>query len=70
MYSGFYDDYDPDVILEPQCLTRMLMVLKDPKVGLAEARQTPLEHAKEYVIKTGETEWASTACTVFKTKIF
>lgn len=37
---------NPDVILEPQCLTRMLMVLKDPKVGLAEARQTPLEHAK------------------------
>ena len=42
---------NPDVILEPQCLTRMLMVLKDPKVGLAEARQTPLEHAKEYDIK-------------------
>ena len=47
---------NPDVILEPDGVL-LEMVLKDPKVGLAEARQTPLEHAKEYDIKTGgETE--------------
>ena len=45
--------------------------LKLKEVGMVEARQTPLEHAKEYNTKTGgETEWASTACTVFKTEVY
>src|SRR5699024_7578011 len=33
-------------------------------------RQTPLEHAKEYDKTTGETEWASTACTIFRTNVY
>ncbi len=61
---------NPDVILEPQCIVKLMDALQDNEVGMAEARQTPLEHAKEYDKKTGETEWASTACTIFKTSIF
>ena len=61
---------NPDVILEPQCLIKLFEAFDEENVGMAETRQTPLEHAKEYSIETGETEWASTACTIFKTKIF
>lgn len=61
---------NPDVILEPNCLCRLLQPFQQEDVGMVEARQTPLEHAKEYNKKTGETEWASTACTVFKTDIY
>ncbi|MDO4556322.1 MAG: glycosyltransferase family 2 protein [Lachnospiraceae bacterium] len=61
---------NPDVILEPSCLVKMMEVMQDEKVGIAEARQTPLEHAKEYDQKTGETEWASTACTILRKKVF
>lgn len=61
---------NPDVILEPQCLCKLMAPLKQEDVGMVEARQTPLEHAKEYDKKTGETEWASTACTVFKTSVY
>lgn len=61
---------NPDVILEPQCLCKLMAPLAKKDIGMVEARQTPLEHAKEYDTKTGETEWASTACTVFKTDIY
>ena len=62
---------NPDVILEPQCLTRMLMVLKDPKVGLAEAMTDTVGTCQEYDIKTGETEVGIRRHVhVFKTKIF
>ena len=61
---------NPDVILEPTCLCKLMEPLKLKEVGMVEARQTPLEHAKEYNTKTGETEWASTACTVFKTEVY
>lgn len=61
---------NPDVILEPSCLYELLISLTADDVGMVEARQTPLELAKIYNVKTLETEWASTACTVFKTKLF
>ena len=61
---------NPDVILENSCLWELLRLFKDDCVGMAEARQTPLELAKIYDTDTLETEWVSTACTVFRTKIF
>ena len=39
---------NPDVILEPNCLCRLLQPFQQEDVGMVEARQTPLEHAKEY----------------------
>ena len=68
--SDFMMIMNPDVILEPTCLCRLIKPLKDKNVAMTEARQTPLEHAKEYDIKNGETEWASTACTIFKTSVY
>lgn len=62
---------NPDVIVEPQCIMRLIGVLEAcDNIGMVEARQTPLEHAKEYDLDTGETEWASTACTIFRTNVF
>lgn len=62
---------NPDVILEPNCLCNLMKKFEiNDKIAMVEARQTPLEHAKEYDKLTGETEWASTACTVFRTDVY
>ena len=58
---------NPDIIMEPRCITNLMTkLLEDEHVGMAEARQTPLEHAKTYDAATGETEWASTACVIIR----
>ena len=61
---------NPDVIVSPRFFIEMLKPLRDENVGMVEARQTPVEHPKEYDIKTKETDWATTACVIFLTKIF
>lgn len=61
---------NPDVIMAPRCLIELMVPFYDEKVGMVEARQSPVEHPKEYNIETKETEWATTACAVFKTEIF
>ena len=61
---------NPDVLMAPRCLAELMYPFHDEKVGMVEARQTPVEHPKEYDIETKETEWATTACAVFKTEIF
>lgn len=61
---------NPDVILEPGCLVHLMKPFVSEEVAMTEARQTPLEHAKEYDKKTGETEWASTACAVFRKSVY
>lgn len=52
---------NPDVVLAPSCLTGLLAALasRDPTVGIAEARQLPLEHPKPFDPLTGATPWAS-----------
>lgn len=40
------------------------------EVGVVEARQTPVEHPKEYDLETGETDWASGACMMVRTSDF
>lgn len=61
---------NPDIMLEPSCLIRLFEAMEKKNVGMVEARQTPLEHAKEYDENTGETSWASTACTIFLKEAF
>jgi GT2 family glycosyltransferase len=53
---------NPDVMLAPDALIELARPLLDPKTGMVEARQLPIEHPKEYNRATGETEWATTAC--------
>jgi hypothetical protein len=50
---------NPDTYLVPDALCALLESLGDPDVGIAEARQIPLEHPKPFDLTTGETPWAS-----------
>ncbi len=63
---------NPDVLLSPHFFRAIMRPFHDSSLnaGLVEARQTPIEHPKDYDIKTGETGWATTACAVFPTEIF
>ena len=63
---------NPDVLVCPHLFANMLEYLLDPakEAGMIEARQTPIEHPKEYDRQTLETEWASTACAMFSTQMF
>lgn len=74
MAKGCESDYmmvmNPDVLLSPRCFIELLEPYADPTVGLTEARQTPIEHPKEYDVNTLETGWAATACVIFPTKVY
>lgn len=61
---------NPDIIMDSNCIVELMKPFCDERVGLTEARQTPLELAKIYNEDTLETEWASTACCIFRTSIF
>ncbi len=62
---------NPDVILAPDVFEHLFRPFDlDEQAGMVEARQTPIEHSKEYDITTGETDWAATACAVFPRKLF
>jgi GT2 family glycosyltransferase len=50
---------NPDTYVVPDALFALLESLGDPDVGIAEARQIPLEHPKRFDLVTGETPWAS-----------
>lgn len=52
---------NPDAIVGPETVTVLVGALADG-VGIAEARQIPLEHPKDFEAYTGDTSWASTAC--------
>lgn len=61
---------NPDVMLAPDALIEMARPLRDPKTGMVEARQLPIEHPKEYNRLTGETGWATTACALIPLAVF
>lgn len=64
---------NPDVIVCPQFFEKIILPFvncKDNSVGMTEARQTPVEHPKFYNRKTLETDWAATACALFRTEDF
>ncbi len=53
---------NPDVYLCPDVLCQLLGPFDSPDVGIVEARQIPLEHAKKFDLVDGSTSWASGAC--------
>lgn len=61
---------NPDILMGAACLYELFHSLKNKEAAMAEARQTPIEHAKIYNEKTGETQWASTACVLIRTSVF
>ena len=60
---------NPDGLVAPDTVTLLCEMLTDG-VGVAEARQVPLEHPKDYDPKTGDTSWASTACALTRRDAF
>ncbi len=61
---------NPDTYLSPNCLATLLGVLDDDTVGIAEARQIPLEHPKAFDPVTGDTPWASGCLMAMRASVF
>jgi GT2 family glycosyltransferase len=61
---------NPDVIAAPRLIETMVTEFDTPGVGMVEAKQLPIEHPKEYDPQTGETGWATTACTMIPSALF
>ena len=57
---------NPDTYPAPRSLSELLEALHLPNVGIAEARQIPLEHPKAYDPITGDTSWASGCCMMIR----
>jgi hypothetical protein len=61
---------NPDGLLGPQTLWRMIARALPSNVGAVEPRQLPFEHPKTFDVFTGETSWASGACLLVKSEVF
>jgi hypothetical protein len=61
---------NPDTYAAPDMLAKLIGAMSDPVVGMAEARQIPIEHPKDYDVATGETCWASTCCVLVRRSVF
>jgi GT2 family glycosyltransferase len=61
---------NPDVIVAPRLIETMVTEFDTPGVGMVEAKQLPIEHPKDYDPQTGETGWATTACTMIPAALF
>lgn len=60
---------NPDVRMDPDTIQTLVAALAGD-VGIAEGRQLPLDHPKEYERYTGDTSWASTACALTRRSVF
>ena len=61
---------NPDTYPSPRMLPELLAALTGPDVGIAEARQLPMEHPKRYSLTTGETSWASTCAIAVPRRVY
>jgi hypothetical protein len=62
---------NPDTYPSPIALVELIgRLANNPRVGIVEARQIPLEHPREYDPVTGETSWASTCCVLIRRELF
>ncbi len=69
--AEYYFVINTDTRMASDAIARLVEVLSaDPRVGLAEARQSPREHPKYYDSVTGETSWCSGACVMVRARAF
>ena len=57
---------NPDTIISPNAISNLLETCKNQKIGIAEARQIPIEHPKYFDPSSLDTSWASTACALVR----
>jgi GT2 family glycosyltransferase len=60
---------NPDTFASPHMLLELALPLSDPRAGIVEARQVPLEHPKESDPASGDTSWASTAAALVRRQV-
>ncbi len=66
--AEYYFVINADTVMAPDAIDRLIAILEaDPQAGIAEARQSPLEHPKYYDPVTRETSWCSGACMMVRT---
>ena len=72
--AGVTTDYllimNPEILLPPTGISDMVEVFQDKDAGIAEARQIPVEHPKEFEAENHKTAWASGACFMIPTLLF
>jgi len=61
---------NPDTYFAPDLFAPLVACVADPSVGIAEARQLPLEHPKRYDVATGDVSWASGACMLLRASTY
>jgi hypothetical protein len=61
---------NPDIVMCPRTLDFLLEPFRKTAVGMTEAKQLPIEHPKSYDSVTGETSWASGACSLIPAVVF
>lgn len=65
--GDYYFIVNLDTEIEPDTIDKLVTVLEnDPRVGIAEARQSPNEHPKHHDAVSGETSWCSGACMMIR----
>jgi hypothetical protein len=57
---------NPDVVFGARAIEQLLTRSGDSSIGILESRQLPLELAKQYEPTTGDTSWASGACSLIR----
>ena len=69
--TNFMIVMNPDVKLSPHFFKHMFYFFENREdCGIVEARQSPIEHPKDYDTETFKTDWGSGACILFKTETF
>lgn len=67
--ADYYFVVNLDTVIERDAIGLLIRRLEsDPRIGIAEARQSPREHPKYYDPITGETSWCSGACMMIRAK--
>jgi len=61
---------NPDAYPAPSVLRHLLDALEDPRLGIAEARQVPVDNPKAFDARTGATPWAAGCCIALRLPTF